>query len=156
MAIYAPRTPNTANHTKVASLVEPNTATAQPATSLTSLAVEGTQYGVMGPLAGRDGEVPYLGRQDASVGGYKPETIFRSDVYVCENEEDYTKSLAQTMTMREVFDTWVKGGNYGNKWYGWSQDYPTNGKGTTLSGLAEWLAWNAAAGKKPSEWSDLD
>lgn len=159
MAIYAPKQPNQNQQVKVASLVEANAAAAQPATSLTSLAVEGTQYGVMGPLVGRDGEVPYLGRQDASAGGYRPETIFRSDVYVCENQEDYDKSLSRTMTMKEVFDTWVKGGHKGNtynSWYGWSPDYPTNGKGLPLSGLAEWLAWNAAAGKSPSAWSDLD
>lgn len=58
------------------------------------MAVDGTQYSVMGPFVGRDGEVPYLGRQDASADGYKPETIFRSDVYVCEDQADYDKSLA--------------------------------------------------------------
>ena len=156
MAIYAPIEPNRNQQVKVASLVEANAAAAQPAASLTSLAVEGAQYGVMGPLAGRDGEVPYLGRQDASAGGYRPETIFRSDVYVCEDQEDYDKSLSRTMTMREVFDTWVKGGRSGTRWYGWSPDYPTNARGLPLSGLAEWLAWNAAAEKKPSAWSDLD
>lgn len=58
--------------------------------------------------------------------------------------------------MREVFDTWVKGGRKDDLWYGWSPGYPTNSKGTALSGVAEWLAWNAAEGKKPSNWSDLD
>ena len=93
MAIYAPKQPNQNQQVKVASLVEANVAAAAPAASLTSLAVDGAQYGVMGPLAGRDGEVPYLGRQDASAGGYRPETIFRSDVYVCEDQEDYDRSL---------------------------------------------------------------
>lgn len=60
------------------------------------------------------------------------------------------------MTMREVFDTWNKGGRSGDKWYGWSPDYPTNSKGTTLSGIAEWLKWNEKDGMKPSTWSDLD
>ena len=62
MAIYAPKQPNQNQQVKVASLVEANTATARPDTCLTSLAVEGAQYDVMGPLVGRDGEVPYLGR----------------------------------------------------------------------------------------------
>ena len=60
------------------------------------------------------------------------------------------------MTMREVFDTWVKGGTSGNKWYGWSPDYPTNGKQLPLSGITEWLKWNEKDGMKPSAWSDLD
>lgn len=74
-------------------MVEANATATRPGTSLTSLTVDGAQYGVMGPFVGRDGEVPYLGRQDASAGGYRPETIFRSDVYVCENQTDYDKSL---------------------------------------------------------------
>ena len=157
MAIYAPTRPNVNERIKVASLVEANQGTDPPAASLTSLAVDGTRYGVMGPLAGRDGEIPYLGRQDASAGGYRPETIFRSDVYVCEDEEDYERSLRSTMSMREVFDTWVKGGRLnGGRWYGWSPDYPTNGQRKPLSGVAEWLAWNAADGMRPSSWSDLD
>lgn len=156
MAIYAPKQPNQNQQVKVASLVEANAAAAAPAASLTSLAVEGAQYGVMGPLAGRDGEVPYLGRQDASAGGYRPETIFRSDVYVCEDQEDYDRSLSTTLSMKEVFDTWVKGGRSGARWYGWSADYPTNSEGRPLSGLAEWLALNAASGLRPSSWSDLD
>ena len=62
MAIYAPTRPNVNERIKVASLVEANQAADPPAASLTSLAVDGTRYGVMGPLVGRDGEVPYLGR----------------------------------------------------------------------------------------------
>ena len=62
MAIYAPKQPNQNKQVKVASPEEANAAPARPGTSLSSLTVDGAQYGVMGPLVGRDGEVPYLGR----------------------------------------------------------------------------------------------
>lgn len=78
-------------------------------------------------------------------------------MYVCEDQADYDRSLGRTMSMREVFDTWVKGGRSPDgRWYGWSPDYPTNGKDTALSGVAEWLKWNEKDGMKPSAWSDLD
>lgn len=52
--------------------------------------------------------------------------------------------------MKEVFDSWVKGDRWEDKWYGRDADYPAE-----ADSLGLWLARNAAAGRTPSTWDQL-
>lgn len=73
-------------------------------------------------IYGQEGDVAYLTPND----GIKNQTILRSDVYVCENDNDLTASLANKLSFKEVFDSWHVGDMYSNKNYGYSSDYPRN------------------------------
>jgi len=160
MAVYAPTvSTGTGSPRKVASLVSANAAGADSDPALSSLTVDGSRYAVVGipPLAGRDGEVPYLGRDGAPKDGYSPETILRGDVYVCESPDDETKSLAENVTMKEVFTSWIKGGHRqvgsATKWYGYDADYDrdVDDKWT----LQAWLDRNRDRGTQPQQLRQL-
>jgi hypothetical protein len=94
MAIYAPTSQdgNSSKHKQVASLVKANTQNTAN-TLLTSITIDDDSYKLnlvgIESMIGQDGTVPYLGRDSAPKTGYVPETIFRQDVFICENEEDY-------------------------------------------------------------------
>lgn len=51
------------------------------------LTINGTEHQV-GNSFGQEGEVPYL----TPNGGFKKQTILRSDIYVCEDPDDIEKS----------------------------------------------------------------
>jgi len=147
MAVYAPKAEG---RVQVASLVAANAAASPPPADLTSLAVDGTPLRVQGPLAGKPGELPYLGRPDAGRGGYVPETVLRRDLYVCEDEDDYEASRASGFSMKEVFESWTKGDRNGDKWYGRDADYPRE-----EYSIDEWLRDNASRSRAPSSWEQL-
>jgi hypothetical protein len=94
MAIYAPTSQDktSSTHQQVASLVKANIKNTT-STVLTSITIDDDSYKVnsvgIESMIGQDGTIPYLGRDSAPKSGYVPETIFRQDVFVCENEEDY-------------------------------------------------------------------
>jgi len=147
MAVYAPKTSTgTGGHEKVASLVLPNPPTATAA--LTALDIDGSSYRVKPAINGVDGQVPYLGRAAALADGYLPETIFRQDVYVCEDENDFETSKAGGMSMSQVFESWQKGGQWNGKSYGYDSDYYTQNSGDIKNppGFAEWFRYNAERG----------
>ena len=75
-------------------------------------------------LFGQEGDVAYLTPND----GIKSQTILRSDIYVCENDDDLIASLASKLSFKEVFDSWCVGDMVNNKNYGYSSDYPRNNR----------------------------
>ena len=59
--------------------------------------------------------------------GYVKQTVFRNDIYICEDYNDEVKSLYESFSFKDVFDNWNQGGlttnNGVRKWYGIT-DYP--------------------------------
>ena len=68
---------------------------------------------------------------------------------MCEDDEDVRKSTTTRFSLKEVYDSWIKGGHTGNKWYGYT-DY-----GTSNGSIAAWLNANEANGKHPNTYSEL-
>ncbi len=110
-----------------------------------TLTINGIQHQVGDVVVGQEGEVPYLTPSD----GYKKQTILKSDVYVCEDDEDLEKSMSTSFSLKEVYDTWIKCGHKNDYWYGYTE-YPQSS-----GSLAAWLEYNNANGKKPSSYAEL-
>ena len=162
MAIYAPD----GSYKKVASLVSANPQNGQTSTNdARSINIDGTTYKIneakVNDLAGIDGTVPFLGRSNTTTDeGYTSEEIFRQDVFVCENEDDFEKSKNSQITMNQVFNSWTKGGYLNGAWYGYDANYikatkryENNIKAGTIP---MWFEWNKKDNKKPTSFSQLE
>ena len=68
---------------------------------------------------GLSGQLNYLTPSN----GYVKQTVFRNDIYICENQEDEDKSVGSGFTFKEVFDNWQKSGRYSNKVQGYTEYY---------------------------------
>ena len=97
-------------------------------------------------LNGREGDVAYLTPNT----GVCAQTILRSDVYVCESDDDVSSSMDKEMSMKEVFNSWIKGGVWDSKYYGYDADYADN-----VKTIGDWLSYNIATYAQPQEFDQL-
>ena len=97
-------------------------------------------------LIGQEGEVVYL-KPDS----IKKQTILRSDILICENNDDEKKCTNAQISFKDVFESWNKGGfqtrfgtsgNVRNYFYGIDADYPlltgTTNVSIDVGGVTKW------------------
>ena len=90
--------------------------------STNTLRINGTPHQIgSDQLVGNLGEVAYTAPE-----GVKKQQILRSDVYICENKDDYDATLAATFSFKNVFETWECGEAWRGSWLGYSSDFPAN------------------------------
>ena len=68
-------------------------------------------------------------------------------MYVCESDDDVSSSMDKEMSMKEVFNSWIKGGVWDSKYYGYDADYADN-----VKTIGDWLSYNIATYAQPQEF----
>lgn len=110
------------------------------------LKINGTEHQV-GGLYGVEGDVAY----PMPDGNTVKQQILRSDIYICENDNDVQKSLNSNFSFKEVFTSWIPGGTYSSKWFG-VDEYPAT---HNLRSLTEMLDFNASKEANPQSYNQL-
>jgi hypothetical protein len=61
--------------------------------------------------------------------------------------------------MKQVFDSWIKGGYVNGKWYGYDTNYDKNlntyTEGDKVGTISMWFEWNKKNGKSPTTFEEL-
>ena len=79
-------------------------------------------------LFGQEGEVVYVTPE-----GTKKQTILNPIIYVCESDDDLTKSRNDSISFETIFNTWEQGDAYTRTAFGYDKDYGKSFNFTTLN-----------------------